>query len=150
MAVTIGHYEHKLDSKNRLAIPPKYREALIAEKGSHFTLALGIDDCITLFLPSQWENYLNSLNQEIRAYKNRSQARAIKRHIFQSAVEAPLDSQGRVLVPQNLKDHAKLTKDVVVTGVGDKAEIWDRKNWEKYHKTQAIPSFQKLAKDLDL
>ena len=150
MPPTIGQHEHKLDSKNRLAIPPRYREALIAEKGTHFTLAVGIDDCISLFLPSQWENYLATLNEGMKSAKNKFNARALKRHIFSTAVPAPLDNQGRVLIPLNLVNYAKLSKQVMISGAGDKAEIWDLGRWNKYTRTQAEPSFKKLAKDLDL
>ena len=150
MPVTIGQHEHKLDPTNRLAIPPIYREALIAEKGSHFTLAVGIDACISLFLPSQWENYLTTVKEEMRTSKSKSQVRAAKRHIFSTAVPAPLDTQGRVLIPQNLKDHARLKKNVMISGAGDKAEIWDLAGWRKYTQSVAAPSFKRLAKDLDL
>lgn len=150
MAVTIGQHEHSLDSKNRLAVPTRYRDALLAEKGSHFTLAVGIDDCISLFLPSQWENYLDTLTEGTRGEKNQSRVRALKRHIFATAVEAPLDSQGRILISHFLKAHAKLSKKIMISGVGDKAEIWDKARWEKYNRSQAAPSFKKLAKDLAL
>lgn len=150
MPVTIGRYDHKLDEKNRLSIPTKYREALIAQKGSHFTLAVGIDGCISLFLPSQWEQYLGTLNEGIKSSSNKPNARALKRYIYQTAAEAPLDTQGRILIPQNLKEHARLKREIIISGAGDKAEIWDRSAWEKYTRSQAAPSFKKLAKDLDL
>ncbi|MFH2202196.1 MAG: division/cell wall cluster transcriptional repressor MraZ [Elusimicrobiota bacterium] len=150
MPVTIGRHEHKLDAKNRLAIPSRYREALIAEKGTHFTLAVGIDECISLFLPSQWESYLNTLNEGIKSSKNKSTARALKRYIYRTAAEAPVDTQGRILIPPDLKSHAQLKKDVVISGAGDKAEIWDQKRWQEYDRKQAAPSFKKLARDLDI
>lgn len=150
MPPTIGQHEHKLDSKNRLAIPPRYREALIAEKGTHFTLAVGIGECIALFLPSQWESYLSSVKEEMKTYKDRAKARAAKRYIFSTAAEAPLDNQGRVLIPHNLVAHAKLSKQVMISGTGDKAEIWDLGRWNKYTRSVAAPTFLKIAKDLDL
>ncbi|MFA6028753.1 MAG: division/cell wall cluster transcriptional repressor MraZ [Elusimicrobiota bacterium] len=150
MTVTIGQYDYSLDPKNRVVVPPRYREALIAEKGSHFVLAIGQDECLWLFLPSQWEAFLDDAKTHTQDIKDKKKARAAKRFIFSSAVEAPVDEQGRVLVPQNLKDFAGLKKDVVVAGAGNKAEIWDRARWQEYSRKHAAPSFTELAKDLDL
>ncbi|MFA6092881.1 MAG: division/cell wall cluster transcriptional repressor MraZ [Elusimicrobiota bacterium] len=150
MTVTIGQYEYSLDPKNRLVVPPRYREALHAEKAPHFILAIGQDQCLWLFLPSQWEAFLEDAKSLSREVKDKAKARAARRHLFSSAVEAPLDDQGRVLVPQNLKDYAALAKDVVVVGAGNKAEIWSRGRWTEYSRKQAAPSFSELAKDLDL
>ncbi len=149
MQVTIGRYDYSLDPKNRLVVPGRYREALLAEKGRHFIMAVGLDHCIWLFLPSQWEAFLEDSKTSTRDMKG-EKARAVKRHIFSSAIEAELDEQGRILVPQHLKDHAGLKKDVVVSGAGNKAEIWDSKGWESYSRKQAGPSFERLAADLDL
>lgn len=149
MHVTIGRYDYSLDPKNRLVVPGRYREALLEEKGRHFIMAVGLDRCIWLFLPSQWEAFLEDSKTSTRDMKG-EKARAVKRHIFSSAIEAELDEQGRLLVPQHLKEHAGLKKDVVVSGAGNKAEIWDSKSWEAYSRKQAGPSFESLAADLDL
>ena len=148
MRVTIGQYEYKIDPKNRFVVPPRFREALIAEKGSDFILTLGTDGSIGLFLPSQWERYLQKL--ETQDIKNKADARHLRRIIYSSAVPSHLDEQGRILVPQNLKEHAGLRKDVVVVGVGDKAEIWDHARWNTYTRKKAGPSYERLTKNLDL
>lgn len=150
MPVTIGQYEYRIDPKNRLVVPPRYREALAAEKGSHFILAIGIDKCIWLFLPSQWEDFERDMREGSRSMKNKVNARALKRRIYSTAMEAPLDEQGRVLINHHLASHAGLRKHVTIAGAGNKAEIWDRSRWESYQKKQAAPSFEKLAKDLDI
>ena len=149
MQVTIGRYDYSLDPKNRLVVPGRYREALLAEKGGHFIMSVGLDRCIWLFLPSQWEAFLEDSKTSTRGMKG-EKARAVKRHIFSSAIEAELDEQGRILVPQHLKEHADLKKDVVVSGAGNKAEIWDSQSWERYSRKRAGPSFESMAKDLDL
>jgi MraZ protein len=150
MPVTIGRYDYTLDPKNRLVIPPRYREMLHAEKASYFILAIGFDGCLWLFLPSQWESLLHDAKSHLKDLSNKTQARAFRRHIYSSALEAPLDEQGRILIPQNLKDYARLKHDVTIAGAGNKAEIWDRARWNSYEKKLAVPSFEKSAKDLDL
>lgn len=150
MHVTIGQYEYTLDPKNRLVVPPRYREALAAEKGSHFILAIGIDRCLWLLLPSQWEAVLQDTKEASQSIKDKARARAFRRHLYGSAVETPLDEQGRILVPQGLKEYAGLRKDVSIIGAGNKAEVWDRSRWKSYSRSQAAPSFEKLARDLDL
>jgi MraZ protein len=150
MSVTIGQHDYKIDPKHRLVVPPRYREALHAEKGSHFILAHGMDGCIWLFLPSQWENLMDDLNERSKSFKNGKETRAYKRYLYSSANEATLDDQGRLLVPALLVQHAKIKKDVSIVGAGNKAEIWDTKTWEAYKKKQAAPSFEKLAQDLDI
>lgn len=149
MQVTIGRYDYSLDPKNRLVVPPRYREALLAEQGRHFFISVGLDNCIWLFLPSQWEAFMQDSKTGTRDMKA-EKARAAKRHIFSSAVEAELDEQGRILIPQHLKEHAGLKKDVMIAGAGNKAEIWNARSWECYSRKQAAPSFKSMAKDLDL
>ena len=150
MPVTIGQYEYTLDPKNRLVVPPRYREALIAEKGTHFVLAMGFDGCIWLFLPSQWERLLEQADDRSKEVRDKRKARAFRRSLYSTAVEAPLDEQGRLLVSQHLKHHAGLRKEVVIAGAGNKAEIWDRSRWQAYTRKEAAPSFAELGKDLDL
>lgn len=147
MSVTIGQYEHSLDPKNRLVVPRRFRDALTEEKGSDFILTLGQDGCIGLFLPSQWERYLDRL--ESTDIQDKAKARQLRRAVFSSAVPAHLDEQGRILIPQQLKTHARLKKDVLITGAGNKAEIWDRARWQAYSK-KAEPIFEELTQDLDL
>lgn len=116
MPALIGRYEYSLDPKNRMFVPPRYRELLHKEKGEHFILSLGIDGCLYLFLPSQWERLL-SQSQDIFQFKDKTKQRAVKRHLFSSAHEVPLDEQGRMLIPPQLKDHAGMKRDIVVSSV---------------------------------
>ncbi len=152
ISVTIGQYDYTLDTKNRLVVPPSYREALVRENGSHFfvTTALGDDPCLWFFLPSQWEKLLEDFNEQTKHIKDKSQVRAARVKIFGSASQVQADEQGRILVPHNLKEYAKLKKDVVIVGAGNKAEIWDDAKFQRFSKTKADPAMTKLAKDLDL
>jgi len=149
MPVTIGQYEYTLDTKNRLVVPSRYRDLLAEEKGSYFIVARGFDGCLFLLLPSQWEKFLQEMQERAKSIPDGAKARDFKRMVFTTATEAPLDDQGRILIQQNQKEYAGLKKDVVITGAGNKAEIWDAKRWVKTSQAAAT-AFQELAKDMDL
>ncbi|HAH07255.1 MAG TPA: cell division/cell wall cluster transcriptional repressor MraZ [Elusimicrobia bacterium] len=150
MTAIIGQYEYTLDPKNRVVVPPSYRNALIGEKGAHFILAIGQDGCLRLFLPSQWDRLVSEARTLTQEVQDKEKARAARRYLFASAVEAPLDEQGRILVPSNLKEIAALKKDVVIVGAGTWMELWAQERWTKYHKSAAAPAFTDLSKDLDI
>jgi MraZ protein len=117
-----GEYEHAIDDKSRLTLPARFRHSL----AGGVVLARGIERNIDVFPSDTWhENMariadLDSLSRE---------ARELKRFVFAGAAVSELDRQGRVLVPQHLAEHAGITKDVVVAGVHDHVEIWDRAAW---------------------
>jgi len=148
MPALIGKYDYTLDLKNRLFVPPRYRELLAVEHGRHFVLSMGIDRCLYLFLPSQWEALISAGNESIRFGDKRKQ-RAVKRVLFSGAMEAAPDEQGRILVPQELKEYAALRKEVVIAGSGNKAELWDRRRFE-LEQRPALGLFKKLGTQLDL
>jgi len=150
MQVLIGQFDYTLDAKNRLVVPPKFRDALTRENGTHFILAKGLDGCIWLLLPSQWADMLENIKETTKGIADRRQARAVVREFYSSAEEATPDEQGRVLVSHLLKEHGKLKKNVVIVGAGNKAEIWDEAKWNAYSKKEAAPALEKFAKDLDL
>lgn len=149
MAPLIGRYDYSLDPKNRLAVPPKYREALAQEKGRSFFLTSGMEGCLYLFLPSQWEKLLRD-DLKTFALPDKEQERAFKRKFFSEAVEVEPDAQGRILVPQYLKDHAQLRCSVLVQGAGNRAEIWDEKRWTAYERTMIAPAYKKIAKSVEI
>ncbi|MBI5243826.1 MAG: division/cell wall cluster transcriptional repressor MraZ [Elusimicrobia bacterium] len=149
-AEIIGQYDYSLDPKNRVVVPPSYRNALIGEKGAHFVLAIGQENCLRLFLPSQWDKLVSEARTQTQDIKDKEKARAARRYLFGTAVPAGLDEQGRILVPQNLKEYAGLKKGVVVIGAGSCMEIWSVERWNKYHKEVAAPTFTKLSKSLDI
>ena len=117
-----GAYEHSVDEKSRLTLPARFRHSL----AGGVVLARGIERNIDVFPSDTWhENTsriakLDSLNRE---------GRDMKRYVFAGAAVAELDRQGRVLIPPHLAEHAGVVKDVVVIGVHDHVEIWDRSAW---------------------
>ena len=119
----LGEYEHALDDKNRLILPARFRQSFAAG----IVVARGMDGCLVVYTRDGWERFveqrLAGLDQLSR------EARQMSRFIFAGATEAELDKQGRVMVPQPLVEHAKLKREVVVAGVRDHLEIWDRAAW---------------------
>jgi MraZ protein len=149
MALLIGRYDYSLDPKNRLAVPPKYRETLAQEKGRAFYLTSGMEGCLYLFLPSQWEKMLAD-DLKMFSLPDKEQERAFKRKFFSEALEVEPDAQGRILVPQYLKEHAGLRFEVLVQGAGNRAEIWDAKRWSAYEKSTVEPAYKKISKSLEI
>jgi MraZ protein len=117
-----GEFEHTIDEKSRLTLPARFRHALAAG----VVLARGIEKNIDVFPSDSWHANvariaeLDSLTRE---------AREMKRFVFAGAVPSELDRQGRVLVPPQLAEHAGVGKEVVVAGVHDHIEVWDRAAW---------------------
>jgi transcriptional regulator MraZ len=149
MALLIGRYDYSLDPKNRLAVPPKYREALAQEKGRSFFLTSGMEGCLYLFLPSQWEKLLAD-DLKTFSLPDKEAERAFKRKFFSEAVEVEPDAQGRILVPQYLKEHAGLKADVLVQGAGNRAEVWDARRWTDYERKMVAPAYKKIGKSLEI
>lgn len=144
-----GEYPYTLDSKNRIFIPVRFREELKKEKENYMMLTIGINHCLYLFLPSKWEELISN-NMQIFKSENKEEERAFKRFFFGNATDAPLDEQGRILIPQNHKNYASLKRDVIIRGVGNKAEIWNLNLWNKYKKEVMGPLFAKFSKIFDI
>lgn len=149
MALLIGRYDFALDRKNRLSVPSKYREALAQEKGRTFFLTSGMDGCLYLLLPSQWDR-LAANDLQMFSQTDKTDERAFKRKFFSEAVEVEVDAAGRILIPSYLKDHAGLKTEVLVQGAGNRAEIWDTKRWNSYNKSKVEPTFKKVSKSIEI
>ncbi|MBQ3508896.1 MAG: division/cell wall cluster transcriptional repressor MraZ [Peptococcaceae bacterium] len=120
-----GEYEHTIDTKGRLIIPAKLREAL----GETFMITKGLDGCLSVYPMDQWAEFEAKLQA---LPMNQPSARAFARFFFSGATEGELDKQGRVMLPPNMREHAKLTKDVVIAGAGNRLEIWDKTVRDEY------------------
>ncbi len=126
----IGEYKHNIDEKGRIAVPAKFRKQL---KGAIITR--GLDRCLFVFNKIEWQELAKKLIALPLAQAN---SRAFVRLMLAGAMEAPLDGQGRILVPEYLKQYAALKKQAVVTGLYNRIEIWDESEWNKYKsKTEA-------------
>jgi len=140
----MGQFEHGLDDKNRLFLPSRFREK---SRGADFILTQGLECCLFLFPQDAWDSLAGKLAD--LPIDNKIEERAFKRVLLSAACEAEPDGQGRILIPQNLKDYAQIQHDVVVLGVLKHVEIWAKEKWTNYHK-KARASFEKMAPHLDL
>jgi MraZ protein len=121
----LGEYEHTIDDKNRLTLPAKFRQAF--EDG--IVVTRGLDGCLYAWTPVAWENYRDTTLSALHPLSQ--EGRRMHRHFFSGASETAPDKQGRVSIPPALLEHAKLGRDVVVAGVNDRLEIWDRAAWKR-------------------
>lgn len=135
----IGEYQHNLDEKGRVAVPANFRKQL---KGAIITR--GLDRCLFVFNKSDWETLAQKL---IALPMTQANSRAFVRLMLAGAMETPLDRQGRILVPDYLRQYADLKKSVIVTGLYNRIEIWDDAVWNKY-KSKTEASSDEIAEKL--
>jgi MraZ protein len=126
-----GEYTYSIDEKKRLSIPPKFRKIL----GKKAVITKGLDQCLFLYPSKEWGILAKKLSQ---LPLSQSDARGFARLMLAGAMEVEIDNLGRILIPDYLKDYAKLKKRVVIAGVYNRIEIWDEKNWKEYkEKTES-------------
>ncbi|MBQ8965066.1 MAG: division/cell wall cluster transcriptional repressor MraZ [Ruminococcus sp.] len=118
----MGTYNQSMDVKGRMSFPIKFREII----GERFIVTRGIDHCLLVFSQEDFDR----LNEKFREMPL-AQGRDIIRFFTGSAVEAEADKQGRILIPQPLRDWAGLEKEIIVMGLTDRCEIWDKARWEE-------------------
>ena len=118
----VGEFQHNIDAKGRMIMPAKFRDEL----GEKFVITKGLDKCLFVFSQEEWEKLDQKLSEQ-----SLSKDRKIQRFFYGGMTECELDKQGRVLVPQTLREYAELFKDAVVVGLAKRAEIWNKDEWEK-------------------
>jgi MraZ protein len=123
----IGEYRHSIDDKNRLSLPSKFRK----EMGKTVVIAPGLDSCLFIFSMKEWEKIAERLSVSETSMLQANN-RSFNRYLLGGAVEVEVDAVGRMLVPEYLRERAKLKSKVVFIGVRDRAELWDEKTWEAY------------------
>ena len=136
----LGEYKHNLDSKSRLAIPAKFRSNLI--KGAIVTR--GIDRCLFIFDSKEWKILAQKLISLPLAQAN---SRAFVRLMLAGAMDVRIDIQGRILIPDYLRDYAGLKKQVIIAGLYNRIEIWDAKIWQQY-KLKTESASEEIAEKL--
>ena len=121
----IGEYQHNLDEKGRLAIPVKFRKDLA--KGAVVTK--GLDDCLFLYPKSEWQKLATKL---AALPISKANTRAFSRLMLAGAMDVEIDKQGRMLIPDYLRQYAGMKKEIVIAGLYNRLEIWDIEKWNQY------------------
>ncbi|GGA97587.1 transcriptional regulator MraZ [Macrococcus hajekii] len=136
----MGEYEHQMDVKGRLIVPAKFREEL----SEHFVITRGLDRCLFGYTMAEWQ----AIEQKLKALPiTKKDARKFMRLFFSGAVEVELDKQGRMNIPANLREYAKLSKECVIVGVSSRIEIWDKTEWQIFYD-DTEPHYAEIAEDL--
>ncbi|WP_028544965.1 division/cell wall cluster transcriptional repressor MraZ [Paenibacillus taiwanensis] len=136
----MGEYQHSIDDKGRLIIPAKLRDNL----GTTFIITRGLDQCLFVYPLDQW----SLLEQKLQALPlMKADARAFSRFFFSGASECEWDKQGRINIPNHLREYAKLEKECMVIGVQNRVEVWSKGAWEHYFNASAS-TFNEIAETL--
>jgi len=121
----IGEYRHTIDPKKRLSLPAKIR----TELGKHVVITHGLDNCLSVYPTKEW----NKVAEKLRGLSmGQADTRGFNRFMLSGAALVDIDSLGRILIPDFLKEFGKLGTKVVLIGVNDHLEIWDEEAWDTY------------------
>jgi MraZ protein len=141
----LGEYEATLDTKSRFLLPVGFKKQLPEDGPTQFVINRGFVKCLSLYPMKSWEpifariSQLNDFDPEVRQFR---------RYFLNGATMVELDSAGRLLIPFNLKEHAGLDKDIVLTAAVDKIEIWDKSKYQQFFESFSPETFSSLAKQV--
>ena len=136
----MGEYNHAIDTKGRLIIPSKFREEL----GEEFVVTKGLDGCLFVFPNEAWQEFENKLRSLPLANKSARQ------FFVAGASSCELDKQGRILLPSSLREFAGLEKEVVLTGMLNRVEIWSKEKWLENNSYDDMDEIAEQMMDLGL
>lgn len=136
----IGEFQHNLDVKGRMAVPSKFRQKI----SGGAIITRGLDHCLFVFTNKEWEVMAQKLDSLPLV---KSDSRAFSRLMLAGAAEVDLDKQGRILIPDYLREYASLKKKVTVTGVNKRFEVWDADSWKQY-KSKTESASDEIAEKL--
>ena len=139
----MGEYSHTIDTKGRLIIPSKFREEL----GETFVVTKGLDGCLFVFSDEEWKAFEIKLKSLPLTNKN---ARQFARFFVAGATPCELDKQGRILLPATLREFAGLEKDVVLTGMLNRIEIWSKEKWNENNSLDDVAMDESAEQMTDL
>jgi MraZ protein len=138
----LGEYEATLDAKGRFLLPAGLKKQMPEEDGNAFVINRGFEKCLTMYPLSSWEpifsniSKLNDFDPKVREFR---------RWFLNGAIQMDLDGAGRLLVPKNLVEHARLDKDIVLVSAVNKIEIWDKKTYQQFFDSFTPEAFSSLA-----
>ena len=139
-----GEFEHALDSKGRVIIPAKFREIFKENYVEQFYITRGLDQCLFVFTEDTWKIQEKKF-RELSFTK--SESRRFNRLFFSGACDVICDKQGRILIPEYLKNYAGIKAEVMVIGVSDRMEIWAKEKWNEFYESNKN-NFEDLAEKL--
>ena len=138
----LGEYVATLDAKGRFLLPAGLKKQMPGEDGNAFVINRGFEKCLTMYPLSSWEpiftniSKLNDFDPKVREFR---------RWFLNGAIQMDLDSAGRLLVPKNLVEHARIDKDIVLVSAVNKIEIWDKKTYQQFFDSFTPEAFSTLA-----
>lgn len=139
-----GEYIHQIDRKGRLVLPSKIREVARNNFIEKFFVTRGLDKCLFMFSEDEWK----AQEQKFKSISfTKSEARKFNRIYFSGAVDVVYDKQGRILIPQYLKDFAGIKRDVVIIGVSNRIELWAKDTWQDFYNTSS-QTFEQISEGL--
>jgi MraZ protein len=139
-----GEYFHSIDRKGRLILPAKFREVAKGNFIERFFVTRGLDKCLFMFAEEEWK----SQEQKFKSVSfTKQESRVFNRLYFSGATEIFPDRQGRILLPEYLKEFAEIKKDIVIVGVSSRIEIWSKEKWQEFYGSWR-KSFEEIAEKL--
>ncbi len=139
-----GTFDHTLDAKNRLTVPARYRAAL--SEGVVLAMPVDLKPYVGVWRPAEYERYTERSLAELPPLSSR--LTELERFFYGSSHDAELDAAGRIMVPGFLGEHAKLGKEVIVVGAGDRLELWDKTAWDE-HRPALLGSVAEITARVD-
>ncbi len=136
----IGEFKHTIDDKNRVSLPSKFRK----EVGKKVIVTHGLDNCLFLYTLREWETIAKQLGS---LGMGQADTRGFNRYILASAAEVLVDSVGRILIPENLRNAIGIKNKIVFAGLYNRIEIWEENEWDKY-KALVVKNVDQMAEKL--
>ena len=136
----LGQFRHIMDAKGRLFIPARFR----SQENQRFYITRGLDCCLFVFPEEEWNRWQARVGEMDMMKKD---ARAFNRFFFSGTAEAVCDKQGRINLPANLIEYARMNKEAVIVGVCNRFEIWSVEIWEQYEQ-ESGKRYEDIAENL--
>jgi len=136
----LGEFQHSLDEKGRAILPSKFRKAL----ADGVVITVGMEKCLFIIPKTEWPQWEDKIRALSLAKRD---ARKFSRFFFAGASEESITKQGRISIPNGLREYAGLNKDIVIIGVSNRLEVWDKDSWKAYQK-EAEGSYSDIAEEL--
>lgn len=140
-----GRYEHTMTDKGRVSVPSRFRDLLKSKYEEETLIITNFNKCLAAYPIQEWYEIENKV-AELPQFKQ--EVIAFLRYLMGGAVECPIDSQGRILIPQSLRSYASLDKDVVLIGMLNRFEVWSKEVWGSEESLKSYEEFQKSSEIL--